>query len=236
MSEPPSYDASVTLPTPPAALLLDMDGTLVDTEGVWFEAERVAAERFGGHLPADANAELVGLDTDSVVATLRRRYGVDAAPATLRGAIVEALGDALRTARAYRGAAELVAAALERGVRLAVVSNSPRAVVEATLAPHPWAERLTLRLSADDVRRPKPAPDLYRLALERIGLDAARCAVVEDSPTGASAALAAGIACVAVLHDPAHERALRALTPHVVPSLGAAARCLALADGATTER
>ena len=230
------YDASVTLPSPPAGLLLDMDGTLVDTEGVWFEAERVAVERFGGHLPPEANAELVGLDTERVVETLRLRYGAAASADALRRAIVEALGDALRGARAYPGASELVGAARARGVRLALVSNSPRDVVEATLAPHAWADALTLRLSADDVARPKPAPDLYRLALERIGLDPAHCAVVEDSPTGAGAAIAAGVACVAVLHDPSHERALRALTPHVVPSLTAAARALALDGSATTAR
>lgn len=225
------YDALMTLPTPPAGLLLDMDGTLVDTEWTWFEAERAATERFGGNLPDEANSALVGLDTDSVIERLRSDYGADASPQALRSAILDALGSALRAARAYPGAGELVAAALARGVRVAVVSNSPREVVEATLAPHAWAAALTLRLCADDVEHPKPAPDLYRLALERVGLPAERCAVVEDSPTGAGAARAAGIPCVAVLHDPSQERALRALTPHLAPSLAAAASVLQLTDG-----
>ena len=221
----------VSLDRPPRGLLLDMDGTLVDTERLWFLAEQAAVARFGGALPASAEPSLTGLDTDTLVERLRTGYAADATPAALRAAIFEAVGTLLANAPACPGAGALVDVALRRGVRCAVVSNSPAAFVRESLAPHAWAGPLTLRVSADDARRPKPAPDLYLLALERLGLAAGDCVAVEDSPTGARAAIAAGLTCLGVAADAGQRGALRRHTPHVVASLDEARRWLAL-DGA----
>lgn len=221
----------MTLARPPIGLLLDMDGTLVDTEHVWFEAEKVAVARFGGHLPEDALASLVGLDTQALVALLGASYGVDdVPPAELLAAIEAEVGGRLASMPACAGAGALVEAALQRGVRCAVVSNSTAAVIEASLSSHPWAAALTLRVGADAVRHPKPAPDLYALALTRLGLGAADCVAVEDSPTGVRAAVAAGLTCLGVAADPAARATLQELTPHVVGSLDDARVWLALGD------
>ncbi len=220
----------MTLARPPLGLLLDMDGTLVDTERLWFEAEQAAVARLGGHLPEDAAASLLGLDTQALVARLVAEYGVDAGPAQLLAAIEAEVGARLASTPACAGAGALVAAALQRGVRCAVVSNSTAAVIEASLAPHPWATALTLRIGADAVRHPKPAPDLYALALARLGLGAADCVAVEDSPTGVRAAVAAGLTCLGVAADPAPRATLQELTPHVVGSLDEARVWLALGD------
>ena len=69
-------------PTPPDpfafdAVLLDMDGTLVDTEGAWFDAERRVAARYGVTLPEAARSDLHGLDVHALVAALLGRYGVE---------------------------------------------------------------------------------------------------------------------------------------------------------------
>lgn len=221
----------MTLARPPIGLLLDMDGTLVDTERLWFEAEQAAVARLGGHLPGEAEASLLGLDTEALVARLGVGFGVDAVPpAELRAAIVREVGARLDGAPACAGAGALVEAALRRGVRCAVVSNSTAAVIEASLAPHPWAAALTLRIGADAVERPKPAPDLYALALARLGLGAADCVAVEDSPTGVRAAIEAGLTCLGVAADAAARAALDPLTPHVVGSLDEARAWLALDD------
>lgn len=214
----------------PAGLLLDMDGTLVDTEALWFEAERAATARFGGHLPAAAEAALLGVDTDTMLALLRARYGAQTDLATLRTAVLDELDGRLAQARVCPGAAELVAAAHAAGIRCAVVSNSPASVVQATLAPHAWARVLRVRVSADDARHPKPAPDLYQLALRRLGLAARQCVAIEDSPTGARAAMAAGIRCLGVAHGAEQAAALHAVTPYVLPSLSAAGHWLDLLD------
>jgi len=220
----------------PDGLLLDMDGTLVDTEPLWFEAAQEAVARFGGHLPEAAAEALVGLHTPSIIDTLRTRFGAAASASALHAAVLESLSERLRRARAMDGAADLVAAATAHGVRCAVVSNSSAEVVRDTLAPHPWARELTLRVSADDVQAAKPAPDLYLLALARLGLGAARCVAIEDSPTGAAAAVAAGVRCIGVAQSAAQASALHDVTPFVVASLAAVGHWLDLLDGDGTPR
>ncbi len=207
-----------------------MDGLLVDTEALWFEAERAATERYGGCLPDEAEAALLGVDTDTMLGLLRTRYGASADAETLRRVVLEELGGRLARSRALPGAAELVEAAAAAGLRCAVVSNSPAGVVEASLAPHPWARHLRVRVSADDASNPKPAPDLYLESLRRLALSPGECVAFEDSPVGAQAAIAAGLLCLGVAHDAAQAAALRQVTPHVLRSLGAARRWLAL-DG-----
>jgi HAD superfamily hydrolase (TIGR01509 family) len=206
---------------------------VIDTEALWFEAERATTARYGGYLPDEAEVALLGVDTDTMLGLLRTRYGATADVETLRRAVLAELGGRLARSRALPGAAELVAAAAAAGVRCAVVSNSPGSVVEASLAAHPWARRLRVRVSADDAPRPKPAPDLYLLALERIELAPADCVALEDSPTGARAAVDAGLRCLGVTHSDEQAALLRAVTPHVLPSLSAARRWLGLgaADG-----
>ncbi|MFN2323048.1 MAG: HAD family hydrolase [Trueperaceae bacterium] len=218
----------MSLDRPPLGLLLDMDGTLVDTEGLWFEAEQAAVARWGGHLPDAAAASLLGLDTQALVAHLAAGYGAQASPGELLATIEAEVGGRLASTPACGGAGALVEAALRHGVRCAVVSNSTAAVIEASLAPHPWAVALTLRIGADAVRHPKPAPDLYALALARLGVGAVDCIAVEDSPTGVRAAVAAGLTCLGVAADFGARATLHALTPHVVGSLDDARVWLAL--------
>ncbi len=209
-----------------------MDGTLVDTERLWFAAEQAAVAAWGGTLPASAEASLLGLDTDTLVARLSHGYGVTASPADLRVAIEREVGARLATAPACAGAGPLVEAALRRGVRCAVVSNSPSAYVHESLLPHAWASALTLRVTADDVVHPKPAPDLYLLGLTRLGLAAEDCVALEDSPTGVRAAMAAGLTCLGVATDEEQRAELGRITPHVVASLDDARRWLALNETA----
>lgn len=209
-------------------LLLDMDGTLIDTESLWFEAEQHALARFGGVLPERARLELIGLDTPTLLRRLASDYGADATPEMLAEALQDTLHDALPQARAYPGAEALVASAAAAGWRLAVVSNSPQPVIEVALRNHAWAAAIALRVSGDDVPRPKPHPDPYTRALELLGAEAQGAVAIEDSPTGVRAALAAGVHTLAVLHDAELRAPLAALTPNLVGSLEEARRVLAL--------
>jgi HAD superfamily hydrolase (TIGR01509 family) len=206
-----------------------MDGTLIDTEPVWFAAEQAAVARFGGHLPDEARVALLGTDAQTLITVLIERYGADADRDVLIEALGEEVGSRLDEAPALPGAAELVEAAVMAGLRCAVVSNSPAGVVEATLAPHRWARWLDVRVTADDVLRPKPFPDLYRLGLARLDVDAADAIAIEDSPLGAAAAAAAAVRCIAVPSPRAPRGAFGAVTPYVARDLYEAAAWLGLA-------
>jgi len=211
---------SGALPDPFAAdaVLLDMDGTLVDTEGAWFDAERAVAARYGVALPRDAEAVLHGLDVGAILDALIDRYGVPAAPDRLRADVNAAVADALRRTSARPGAAAFVAHLAARDHPRAVVSNAPRAAMQATLAPHPFDAALAVRISVDDVAQGKPAADPYLAAAARLGVAPERALAVEDSLPGATAARAAGVPCVLLTHGVLEASVAREVTPYVATS------------------
>lgn len=180
------------------AVLLDMDGTLVDTEGLWRRAELELASAYGVRLEPALQARFEGLEVSAVARILQESFALPATVEALEHEL-NARALALVTAAPEReGAAALVAWLVENDLARAVVSNSPRHVVEATLAPHSWAASLPQRFAAGEGIAAKPAPDLYLLAARSLGVSPSSCVAVEDSPTGAAAALAAGMRCLAV--------------------------------------
>ncbi|MFF5566473.1 HAD family hydrolase [Streptomyces sp. NPDC012623] len=188
----------MSAPTPPgrhaspAAVLFDMDGTLVDTEVLWWEtAEEVAAGL--GHRLTDADApEVVGRAVADTAAHLIRVTGAadrDKAAAELAASFFRRVA----AGAPPRPGARRLLAELERArVPFALVSASPRSVVDSvvggSLADVPFA----FTLSADDTVRTKPHPDPYRAAAGRFGAAPGACVAVEDSPDGTASAAAAG--------------------------------------------
>jgi HAD superfamily hydrolase (TIGR01509 family) len=95
------------------------------------------------------------------------------------------------------GAIELVER-LRGHTRLGLASNSPRTMVDTALATARLADAFEAIVTSDDVEHPKPAPDLYLLACERLGVAPDEALALEDSPSGVAAAKAAGLTCIAV--------------------------------------
>ncbi|MER5307796.1 HAD family phosphatase [Streptomyces sp. NPDC002773] len=189
-----------------------MDGTLVDTEVLWWDATEEIAARLG-HRLTDADApEVVGRAVEDTAAHLVRATRAPAAADTCATGAPDAPGAAGvaaeltaafqervdRGAPLRPGAARLLAELERAGVPFALVSASPRSVVDSVtggaLAQVPFA----FTLSADDTVRTKPHPDPYREAAQRLGVPGAACVAVEDSPDGAASASAAGCAVLVV--------------------------------------
>jgi len=186
--------------TLPAAVLFDMDGLLVDTEPVWTIAEVELAQQLGGEFTPELKAAIVGTRLEVAVPTILRWYdgptdqgSVDRTCAWLLDRMVE-----LFTERplVLPGVNELLAALHEAGVATALVSSSYRVLVDAVLAHGIGPFDLTI--AGDEVVHAKPHPEPYLLAASRLGVDPARCVVLEDSPAGVASAEAAGCAVVAV--------------------------------------
>jgi HAD superfamily hydrolase (TIGR01509 family) len=180
------------------AVLLDMDGTLVDTEGFWWDAEvEVFAEL--GHALDEAHREVVvGGPMTRSLGHLISVTGTDATLAELTALInlrfTELIG---RGVPLMPGARRLLTELAAHGVPTALVSASHRRIIDSVLVSL-GPEHFAFSLAGDEVTRTKPHPDPYLLAAARLGAHPARCVVVEDTPTGVLAAEAAGCRVVAV--------------------------------------
>ncbi|MFF7145401.1 HAD-IA family hydrolase [Streptomyces nodosus] len=181
---------------PLQAVLFDMDGTLVDTERLWWEAvERVAAER-GRPLGETDRPEVLGRPVEHTADWLA---GLTGAPAgELAAALHREFADRVRGGIVPRpGALALLDALARERIPIALVTASPRAVADTVLEAL-GAGRFAVSVTADDTAHTKPAPDPYLAACRALGVDPAGCVAVEDTPTGVTSAEAAGCAVLAV--------------------------------------
>jgi HAD superfamily hydrolase (TIGR01509 family) len=183
-----------------AAVLWDMDGTLVDTEPYWMEAEQALVAEHGGTWSQEDAHALIGNALMVSAEYLRRHGGVDLEPAV----IVERLL-AHVVARVHEhipcrpGARELLTELGRRGVPCALVTMSWTSLADAVLCRLPQGA-FEVVVTGDAVRRGKPHPEPYLLAAERLGADPAFCVAIEDSLPGLASAEAAGAVTVGVPH------------------------------------
>ena len=184
----------------PRALLLDLDGTLIDSEP--FHAESIA--RFlasqGLELDGDERDFVIGHAWQDIHVQLRvqERLGMDLD--TLRAGAIAVkpaiLADGFKMT-VLPGAVELVQLAEELGIPACIVSGSSRLEIAQALEQLPVGRLLQFTMGAEDYPRGKPAPDGYRMAAERLAVPPSACLVVEDSAAGIASGLAAGMRVLA---------------------------------------
>nr|BFD93855.1 HAD family phosphatase [Kitasatospora sp. Xyl93] len=182
----------------PAAVLFDMDGTLVDTEQLWWRTAAELAEELRHPLTDRDAPEVLGQAVEHTAAHLHRVSGTALGEAELAARLGESFAAKVAAETVPRpGALALLAALRDARVPTALVSASPRRVVDLVLSAigRDW---FAVTLAAEDTERTKPAPDPYLAAAQRLGLDPAVCLAVEDTPTGVASATAAGCAVLAV--------------------------------------
>jgi len=182
----------------PAACLFDLDGLLLDTEPLHARAWRDAAQHFGTELQPGQLLSLRGRRRHDCAEQVLRWIHADGracesseALLRVRQPIAETL---LASAAPIAGAEALIRCCHGLGVPMALATSSSRAAVELKAAPHTWLELISTRVHGDDpdLRSGKPAPDVFLIAADRLGVDPVACWAFEDSPAGAQAASAAG--------------------------------------------
>jgi mannitol-1-/sugar-/sorbitol-6-/2-deoxyglucose-6-phosphatase len=183
------------------AVVLDMDGLLIDTEPVWRSAGAAVFAGLGVTLSERDLLDSTGQPIEELIPVWRRR-----APAGRSGLTDDEVADLIvdqvvahvkAEGKPMPGVTAAIARFERRGLRLAIASSSPRRLIDA-VCDRLGLDGIEVRCSAMDEARGKPAPDVYLTAALRLGVAAVGCLALEDSPNGVASARAAGMRCVAV--------------------------------------
>jgi HAD superfamily hydrolase (TIGR01509 family) len=187
----------------PAAVIFDLDGTLVDAEVWWNEVREAWAADHGRAWTAEDQAAVMGANSAGWGRIMHDRLDLDVPVEAIVAAIVDGVVERYRVRGAPRiaGAEETVERLARAGLPLAVASSAHRAVIDAALGALGIAGLFGAVVSSDEVAHGKPAPDVYLLAARELGVDPADCLVVEDSLNGVLAGRAAGMTVVLIPNE-----------------------------------
>jgi HAD superfamily hydrolase (TIGR01509 family) len=185
-------------PAGPDAVVLDLDGVLVDSEERWDEARRELVAERGGEWKEGATHAMLGMSSPEWSAYVRDELGVDLSAPEINAAVVDRLVAGYRRELPLLPGAVVAVRALGARWPLGLASSSNAPVIALVLKECGLDEVIRAWVSSEEVARGKPAPDVYLEAASRLGVDPARCVAVEDSTNGIRAAAAAGMAVVGV--------------------------------------
>ena len=192
-------------PDLPAAVLFDMDGTLIDSEGLWLLTEIDVMTALGGHWTQEDQAECLGGPLERVAEYMVARATQPTTAEQISHDILSAMESRLRQSELVwqPGARELLSETLALGVPTALVSASWTNLIDAVrdrIADEVGRAPFTVVVAGDDVTNSKPHPEPYRRAAELIGVSTHDCLALEDSPPGVQSAVSAGCRVVAIPH------------------------------------
>lgn len=177
-----------------------MDGTLIDSEPIWFDTEIAILAEFGYNLGREHWAKVLGQPNEVAVGYLLEVSGIPLTPKQLNERIEDAMAERLgQGIELIAGAKELFTELDAAGIPAALVTASSRRIVDASIGSI-GAHRFVVTVSGDDVVHGKPDPEPYLTAARLLGVDPTRCAVIEDSPNGSRSGAAAGCRVLAIPH------------------------------------
>jgi len=184
----------------PAAVLWDMDGTLVDTEPYWIECEFELVEAHGGTWSMDHAHAIVGSDLTESGRYIKEHGGVDLPIDEIVNQLMDGVIARVRRSVPWRaGARDLLAELKVEKIPCALVTMSWRRLADAIVAELPQGS-FAATIVGDEVRRGKPHPEPYLAAARALSVSPSDCVALEDSPTGVRSATGAGCHVIAVPH------------------------------------
>ena len=180
------------------AVVFDLDGVLLDTEGLWDEARRQLAEERGGRWHEQAQRAMMGMSSPEWSRYMHDEIGLPDPPEEIAAEVVRRLEEL------YRERLPVIPGAIEAVRRLGqrwplgVASSSNRPLIDLFIELTGTAALFQATVSSEEVARGKPAPDVYLEAARRLGVDPGRAVAIEDSENGIRSAAAAGMHVIAI--------------------------------------
>ncbi len=185
------------------ALIFDFDGTIIDTETPWYYALRDRYKSYGVELTIEQYSQCVGtsLHQFNPYTYLMTELGLPIDEEEFRAVVHRDHAELMGKEKIRSGVMEYLEAAKAAGLKIGLASSSKRSWIERHLDELGIGHYFECMATADDVSNVKPNPELYRLALQGLGVEPGEAVAVEDSPNGARAAAAAGMHCIIVPNE-----------------------------------
>jgi HAD superfamily hydrolase (TIGR01509 family) len=209
-----------------SALLFDMDGLMVDSEPLWFRVQGDFVRAHGGEWTSEIAAQCRGRGLVNAMRVIKETCPLPVDVERDTRAILDQFAARIPELELKPGCRELVALAAERATATAVASSSALRLIEGVLDRFALRTSFAVVISGEAVNRPKPAPDVFLAAAERLGAAPRDCVVLEDAYPGVQAARAAGMRVIAVPEE--IDARFAAIADAVVPDLHAARSMLDL--------
>jgi len=178
-------------------VVFDLDGTLIDSEGIWRDVRREFVQTHGGRWNDGAQEAMIGMRTDEWAGYIHDDLGVALPASAIAQQVVASVTARLRPPPVLPGA-DAAIRRLAPAYRLGLATSASLTVAQSVLETTGWKRFFEVVVSADVVARGKPAPDVYLRALELLHVQPALTAAIEDSANGIRSAHAAGIAVIAI--------------------------------------
>jgi HAD superfamily hydrolase (TIGR01509 family) len=180
------------------AVVFDLDGVLVDSEGIWAVVRREYTRERGGHWHEDAAGEMIGMSSVEWSRYMHDALGVDEPPERISEQVAQ------RVAERYRERLPLIPGVHDAVARLharwplALASSANRELIDLVLERAGLSTAFGATVSSEEVPRGKPAPDVYLEAARRVSAWPDRCAAIEDSGNGILSAASAGMRVIVI--------------------------------------
>ena len=187
-----------------SCLIYDMDGLLLDTEGIYTEVTQQIVGEYGKVFDWSVKEKIIGRRSIQAAEIIVESLDLPISPQDYLDSRKDVLLEKFKDTEALPGAKEMTTHFFKLGIPQALATSSSSPMFEAKFEKHKkWFSQFTQIVRGDDpeLKEGKPAPDIFLLAANRVGVDPAECLVFEDAPTGTEAALAAGMPVV-VVPDP----------------------------------
>ena len=182
-----------------SAVIFDLDGTLIDSMGMWHEIDVEYLMRFGIEVPDDLQKELEGLTYTDVARYFKDRFHIPDSISEIGDAWLQMAGEKYRkTIPLKPGVREFLAEVKARNHKTAIASSNHLQLIEDILRIHGIYDYIDAITTCDDVGLGKPDPEVYTVTAGKLGIDPGSCLVFEDIPVGIQAGKAAGMRVIAV--------------------------------------
>lgn len=183
------------------ALLIDLDGTLVDTVPALYQVYEKFLAYYNKKGSKEEFKTLIGPSIDEIVAILQKKYDLKPSLNDLSTMYVSNLmKQGFEGTELFPGAKDVLENAKKKEIKLGIVTSGTKNLVKICLEPFGVLPLFDVVVTSEDVSKAKPNPEMYAYALEKLGIEPQDAVAVEDSVAGKEAALGAGLKVIVVTH------------------------------------